>query len=104
MRVLLTTDYYPPHVGGGAEATLPVVVASLVRKGHQVQVITLNTEKTEPVEEIDGSVVYRAPTLPMDRYLGLQFSFSPSLPSFVSGIVRSFAPDIIWAHNHFFTR
>lgn len=103
MRVLLTTDYYPPHVGGGAEATLPVVVASLVRKGHQVQVVTLNTEKTVPVEEIDGSVVYRAPTLPMDRYLGLQFSFSPSLPSFVSGIVRSFAPDIIWAHNHFFT-
>lgn len=103
MRILLTTDYYPPHYGGGAEATLPVVVHSLAQLGHSVEVITLNTRNAKPVEERDGAVVHRVPTWPLERILGLQFSFSPSLPLFVSRRVRQFRPDIIWAHNHFFT-
>ena len=103
MRVLLTSDYYPPHYGGGAEATLPVVVRHLAKKGHQVEVITLNTRKARAVEERDGAVVYRVPTWPLERFVGLQFSLSPSLPLFVLRRVKQFNPDIIWAHNHFFT-
>jgi glycosyltransferase involved in cell wall biosynthesis len=103
MRVLVTTDYYPPHYGGGAEATLPVVIRWLAERGHAVEVITLNTQNAKGVEERDGAVVYRVGTWPLERVTGLQFSLSPSLPAFTLRRLWQFQPNIVWAHNHFFT-
>jgi len=103
LRVLLATDYYPPHYGGGAESTLPVAVRYLAGRGHRIDVITLSRDRAAARDECDGITVHRLPGFAMENWLGLQFTLSPGLFRGVDRLVSETAPDVVWAHNHFFT-
>ncbi len=48
-KILFVTEYFPPFVMGGAEISLKILVDELVKKGHEVVVLTPNYKsfKTE---------------------------------------------------------
>ena len=54
MRVVFTTDYYPPHIGGGVEAVVNEVATQLVHHGHHVMVVTLGRQGWPRSEILDG--------------------------------------------------
>ncbi|MFH1240119.1 MAG: glycosyltransferase family 4 protein [Candidatus Diapherotrites archaeon] len=59
MNICFVTRGFPPEVGG-----VPSVVfytgKELVKRGHNISVVTLNTTKSKSFEVIDGMNVYRA--------------------------------------------
>jgi len=103
LRVLLTTDYYPPHHGGGAESTLPVAARYLAGRGHSVDVVTLGSDGGGLREDCEGVTVHHVPSFAMEKWLGLQFAVSLGLFRRMGLLISDVEPDVVWAHNHFFT-
>lgn len=103
MRVLMTTDYFPPHHGGGVEVVVYELAKRLVGRDHEVRVLTLNTSGSPARETIDGIEVRRYPSIQLTRYLGLQLSIPRGMWSDLGRQVQEFKPDLISSHNLFFT-
>jgi glycosyltransferase involved in cell wall biosynthesis len=101
MRILLTTDYYWPRIGGGVEVVVQQVAERLARRGHQVAVLTLNTQRAPRSEEVCGVGVRRVRGLELTRWLGMQLTLPLDLPGFAS-FVDSWKPEVVHAHNTFF--
>ena len=102
LRILMLSDYFPPHIGGGVERVVEELCRGLVRKGHAVTVLTLATVPALATE-IDGSLtVIRVPAVDLSGLLGFQFTFSARLLLALRRQVRAFRPDIVHAHNFFF--
>jgi glycosyltransferase involved in cell wall biosynthesis len=58
MKIVMVTDFYPPFLGG-VEILVSTVSRELVRRGHDVAVVTLGADAL-PRAELDGGVrVYR---------------------------------------------
>ncbi|MBA2863645.1 glycosyltransferase [Methanococcus maripaludis] len=51
MKFLFVAEYFPPYVMGGAEISLKILVDNLVKKGHEVVVLTPNY--SSPKTKID---------------------------------------------------
>mgnify|MGYP006267216391 FL=1 len=102
MKVLMLSDYFPPHIGGGVEKAVYELSRRLVTRGVEVIVITLNTDGGEGFEVLDGIKVYRCMTLNLTGAIGAQLSISPSVPLRIVGICRKEKPDIVHANNRFF--
>jgi len=102
LRVLVLSDYLPPHVGGGVEKVVSEICWGLARRGHTVEALGLRT-CLAPRDEIDRGVnIRRVPALDLTGLIGVQFAFSVHvLPALVRSI-RNFRPDVIHAHNLFF--
>lgn len=103
MRVAFTTDYYPPHLGGGVEAVVCEVATRLARGGHDVMVVTLGRKDWPHVESLDGVLIHRFPSTRLNRVTGLELTVS--LESFrrMTSTIAGFAPDVVNAHHQFFT-
>lgn len=102
MRVLLTTDYYWPHIGGGVQVVVQQVAERLAQRGHGVAVLTLNTRRALQEEWLNNVAVSRVPALELTRLLGMQFT-APLNPFKLRARLRSFQPHVVHAHNRFFT-
>lgn len=103
MRVLFTTDYYAPHRGGGTETVVRQLAESLASRGHDVHVATLNTRRATPFQVLGGVHVHRFPMLDLTSRLRLQLSVSPAFVTGFGALVDRIEPDLINAHNVFFT-
>ena len=103
MRVVFTTDYYPPHIGGGVEAVVNEVASRLVSDGHHVMVVTLGRQGWPRSEILDGVYVHRFQSTRLNRVTGIELTVS--LESFrrMTTTIEGFAPDIVNAHHQFFT-
>jgi glycosyltransferase involved in cell wall biosynthesis len=87
MRVLIVLTYYRPHTSG---LTIYVerLARAMVRRGHQVTVLTSQYEKHLPAEEVvDGVRVVRAPVL-------FRLSKGVIMPTF--GLI---ANRLVWEHD-----
>jgi len=102
MKILMLSDYFPPHVGGGVEKVVYELSRRLVGRGIEVIVVTLNTDGAEGFEVLDGIKVYRCMTLNLTAELGAQLSLSPSAPLRFLEVCRKEEPDIVHANNRFF--
>lgn len=102
LRILLLTDYYPPHGGGGVEAVVAGLADGLVSRGHSVLVVTLQTRDAPLRERRGGHDVIRVPALDLSAVAGLQASCAPGLFAALRRACREFVPDIVHAHNLFF--
>jgi D-inositol-3-phosphate glycosyltransferase len=58
MKVLFILEYFPPHVGG-VEVLFQNLAEGLVKKGHEVSVITQRLKGTKPYEEKNGVAIHR---------------------------------------------
>jgi glycosyltransferase involved in cell wall biosynthesis len=61
MRILLIGTMYPPYALGGAEKAIATLAEALVRRGHNVVVVTLHSGTSEHMEERNGIRIYHAP-------------------------------------------
>jgi glycosyltransferase involved in cell wall biosynthesis len=103
MKILMLSDYFQPHIGGGVEGVVLEVSRGLVERGHAVHLVTLKVMDAPRREEIDGIIVHRAPALPLTRLLGLQSTVSAAALPLALDVARSLQPDLIHAHNLFFS-
>lgn len=95
-------DYFPPHVGGGVERVAAELCEGLVRRGHSVTVLTLQTCPAPPTETDGALTIYRVPAVDLTRWFGVQFAASIRVLSAAARLIRSFRPDLVHAHNLFF--
>jgi len=63
MKICFISNLYPPFIIGGAEVSVRRTAEGLVKKGHDVFVITTTTNKKTSIEEVNGVKVYRIDTL-----------------------------------------
>jgi len=103
LKIDVFTDYFPPHLGGGVERVVDEVCRRLARQGHTPRVFTFNTDRAPAYEVVDGVHIYRAPAIQLTRFTRMQASLSPGLLPLAWRLARSHPPDILHAHNLFFT-
>lgn len=103
MKVLMLSDYFPPHVGGGVEKVVYEISKRLAGKGVEVVVLTLNTDGARDFEVLDDIRVYRCMAANLTGAIGAQLSVSPSAPFRILEVCRKEEPDIVHANNRFFT-
>lgn len=66
MNICFVTRFYPPDTGGGGIAAYTRYAAlGLLRRGHQVSVISQmsSQSKSKPFQQIDGVNIYRIPSV-----------------------------------------
>ena len=102
MKVLLASDYFPPHVGGGVEEVTFHMAEKLTELGHQVVVLTLNTCSASAVENLDGIRVYRAALVELTNALGAQSAVSTELINLMRNVCRKEQPNVLHANNLYF--
>ena len=102
MHICMLTDYFLPHLLGGTEKVTYELGKQLVRKGCQVTVVTLNTDRVEDYSRIEGMNIYRLPAISVTKLIGAQLTLSPLALFGVHRIVEKVRPDIIHAHNLYF--
>ena len=60
MKILLLNSWYYPNLRGGAEHSVKLLAENLAKRGHEVAVFTIDSEKRKMVEEhINGVTIYR---------------------------------------------
>lgn len=107
LKIVMLTQAYPPILGG-IEKHVQRLSHELVKRKHEVVVITLWNESTELFEEDQGVRVYRIKGI-VHRLSSLLFSdanrsYSPPFPdpeltSQIFNILKREEPDIVHAHN-----
>jgi glycosyltransferase involved in cell wall biosynthesis len=58
-KLMFVSNLYPPNVVGGAELTVQTLARELVRRGHEVSVVTSSLTGQDTVDTLDGVRVYR---------------------------------------------
>src|SRR5262245_36479280 len=104
MKILLASDFYPPHVGG-MELHVRSLARQLQAQGHEIGVVT--TESIDRSESVEG--------IPVERLSGtaqrMAFAFSncarryppplvdPELACKIRRCIQRTRPDVIHAHG-----
>jgi glycosyltransferase involved in cell wall biosynthesis len=60
MRILIFASFYYPHIGG-YEKNIHELAKRLVVEGHEVKILTCNTENVSELQVLDGVYIYRMP-------------------------------------------
>ena len=102
MNILMATDYFPPHVGGGVEQVTYHMAQELTKLGHQVAVLTLSTRSAGSDEDLDGIRVYRAKPLDLTNVTGVQSVISTRVGKLMREVCRKERSDILHANNLYF--
>ena len=101
MKILILTDYFYPHVGGGVEKVIMELSLRLVRTGNQVCILTLSTNaKNEEV--FQGIHIIRVNAFDLTKITGFQSAISLRMWKIGKDLINEFKPDIIHLHNRFF--
>jgi len=102
MNVLMATDYFPPHVGGGVEQVTYHVAEELTKLGHHVAVLTLSTCRANPTEDLDGIQIHRARTVELTNAIGVQTAISTKVGKLMREVCRTERSEILHANNLYF--
>ena len=96
MRIGLFTDTYPPFINGVSTSVF-MLKKALERKGHQVFVVTLNSESFKYSFDEDNTVI-RIPGLPIGIY---DYRVTSVYPLRAMNIIRKWKLDVIHSHTEF---
>lgn len=102
LKIMILTDYYYPHEGGGVEKVIFEVSKRLQKLGCDIIVLTLNTRKTLKSENHEGGKVYRANCVDLTGNTGIQLSVSLEAIFEIARVCKEEKPDILHANNRFF--
>lgn len=92
MRILITSDLYPPVINGVATFSNNLA-HGLVERGHDVAVIAPSQTGKRSVEHDGKITIYRVKSIVFPFYQNIRISLTPQRE--VRRIVREFKPDII---------
>lgn len=103
---------YAPHIGGGAEITLKLLVETMASRGHQVCVLTTGPTKQLKVDFVDGVRVLRVgfqnvywhfnrAQMPLWKRMiwHVLDIYNPGMGRVVKKVVADFQPDVVSCHN-----
>jgi glycosyltransferase involved in cell wall biosynthesis len=100
LNIVITTDYYPPHIGGVETVTFELA-HELSNMDHRVSVITLSNDN---VAENSGHLkIYKAKSHEFTRVLGIQSAFSSETGRLIRKVCRKESADILHANNLFYS-
>ena len=112
MKILFINSFYAPHIAGGAELTMKIIVEGLQHKGHEVVVVATNEKGKSYKEVINGVPVYRvgiknvfwhyypSKTTRLQRWIWkLLDTYNPFMKGPVNDIINIEKPDIVFCHN-----
>lgn len=99
LRVLVTTDWFAPETGGGAERVAYEVVVRLAAQGHTLTVIGSRPDAGQAFPLPPEVSFTPVPAWNLSRVLGAQVSLAPGLAGTISAAVSTVRPDVIWAHS-----
>ena len=66
MRIGIFTDTYPPYING-VSTSIAMLEQALIKAGHEVFIVTVNTEKMRYKYENDERII-RIPGIPIGIY------------------------------------
>jgi glycosyltransferase involved in cell wall biosynthesis len=102
LSVLLVSNFYPPHVVGGAELVARRQALGLASRGHKVQVLAGSVSASQDDraslerEQADGLQVYRLPLRSLDTSDSF---FWPSAAMRLRSIMATERFDVVHFHN-----
>ena len=100
MKILILTDDFPPHSFGGAGIVAFVTARELLRRGHEVSVVTTTQNKNrEGVTVYDGITVRTLYTHYHERWRAYASIYNPQVVTQFNHIISEVRPDIVHAHN-----
>jgi len=99
LKIVLVSDYYFPHVGGGVERVVEELAHNLVNFGHEVRVLTFNPDGWPAREKVGGVEIVRIPAVNLQPIVGVPAALNASLR------LRRFLDDadVVHVNNIFFT-
>ena len=100
MKILYFSDEFPPAVTGGAAIVAYDFAVALLKKGHEVFVITASQDRSRAGKsEIDGVKIFtlfsKYPVF-LRHYLS---AWNPFLAGKIKKILKEIKPDIVHVHN-----
>ena len=96
MRIGLFTDTYPPYINGVATSVY-MLKQALEKKGHQVFVVTVNSENMKYEYEDNGKTI-KIPGLPVGIY---DYRLTGIYPIRVINKIKKWKLDVIHSHTEF---
>ena len=102
MRILMLSDYFPPHIGGGVEHVASMLSQGLVQHGHTVTAMAIRTRPSPLTETDDNLTIRRIRGIDLTPWLSLQQTASIPVMYSIIRTIHNFRPDVIHAHNLFF--
>ena len=112
MKALLINSLYHPMHYGGAERSVQYLAESLVERGHQVVVVALKPENSDPRSTVGGVKVVRLPLrnlywpfddkprpAPFRKLWAAMDAYNPAMERALFEIIRQEAPDIVHSNN-----
>ncbi len=108
MKICMFSNLYPPVVSGSSTQSASLA-RELVKRGHDVTVITAHVDSNTPANEIvDGVHIYRIPSLRLPQmgislnFPWLSWAFTIGNQKRIAKIIEDFQPDVLHLHNHMF--
>ena len=96
MRIGIFTDTYPPYINGVSTSIL-MLQHALEKQGHQVFIVTVNTEKMSYKYEDDNKII-RIPGIPTGIY---DYRLTGIYPLRVISKIKKWNLDVIHSHTEF---
>ncbi|HWK98627.1 MAG TPA: glycosyltransferase, partial [Parapedobacter sp.] len=112
MRILYIHALYAPHVAGGAEISLKLLVEAMQASGHEVAVLSLSPDGGLSSDWVDGVKVYRAglrngywpfsnerPGKWRRLRWHLRDRYNRAMSGYVGEVLAAEQPDVVSCHN-----
>ncbi|MDR3128924.1 MAG: glycosyltransferase family 4 protein [Tannerellaceae bacterium] len=112
MKILFIHSLYAPHIIGGAENSLRILVESMSHRGHDVVVLATSDKKGLHEETVNGITVYRAGIKNKYWIYGnhsrskinkiirhTRDLYNNGMQVYVTEVIRKERPDIVSCHN-----
>src|SRR5579864_997763 len=98
MKILIVTHYFEPHIGG-IEIVAYNQAKELVKRGHEVTIVTSKLHREKAVEQTEGIRIVRVPAWNLfEKNFDVPYPiFSPLLISTIRREMKK--SDIIHAHG-----
>ncbi|HEX9015485.1 MAG TPA: glycosyltransferase family 4 protein [Chloroflexota bacterium] len=100
MKILVLSDYYPPHTKGGADIAAERLSAELAGRGHSVRVLTtVQDGRQTGTTTVRGVHVRRVLSRYPLRFRSYFAVYNPFVAGHVAREIADFKPDLVHAHN-----
>lgn len=96
MRIGIFTDTYPPYING-VSTSVAMLEAALIKKGHQVFIVTVNSEMLSYKYENENKII-RVPGIPIGIY---DYRLTGIYPLRAIEKIKKWDLDVIHSHTEF---
>lgn len=100
MRILVLSWEFPPRVVGGIARHVGELYPEIVKLGHQVHLVTIQSEETAALEDVEGIVVHRVMVPEQDDFFLWVDQMNAEMLAYGETLVSGSAGfDVIHAHD-----